>query len=233
MTLYCISFDDVKIYCSHSIEDLTSLVKQNLMIFSLSQFSIDENNKFNDAVYQALRKLYECLFYAKNKYTKENEKVIFSVLHSSHYCIFLYFLSNILFKMQLIELSTKVYLFNKMMNCVDLYYEVELPDIFILDHPLGSVFGRASYKNFFCFSQGCTVGNSKGCYPIINEHVTMFSHSSILGNSHIGDHVILSSHAYVLDECIPPYSLVFGESPNLTIKSINREYFLSLNPFNV
>ena len=41
-------------------------------------------------------------------------------------------------------MSDKLYALNKAMASVDLFYQVELPDIFTFDHPLGSVMGRAS-----------------------------------------------------------------------------------------
>ena len=51
----------------------------------------------------------------------------------------------------------KFYYLNKIMNSVEMFYEVELPSVFCCDHPLGSVMGRARYSDFFYFSQGCTV----------------------------------------------------------------------------
>ena len=50
-------------------------------------------------------------------------------------------------------MSDKLYALNKAMASVDLFYQVELPDIFTFDHPLGSVMGRASYSDYFTFSQ--------------------------------------------------------------------------------
>ncbi len=105
------------------------------------------------------------------------------------------------------------------MNACDLFYEVELPSYFKLDHPVGSVMGRAQYSDGFCFSQNCTVGNNKGIYPIIGKNVRMCANSSIIGNCHIGDNVVLGAGCGVKDEDIPSDSLVFGQSPRLVIKS--------------
>lgn len=52
------------------------------------------------------------------------------------------------------------------MNGCDLYHEVNLPHYFTLDHPVGSVMGRAEYGEGFSFGQNCTVGNNKGIYPV-------------------------------------------------------------------
>ena len=47
----------------------------------------------------------------------------------------------------------------------------------------------------------------------------MFSNSSILGSSHIGNNVDLGAGAIVKNQDIPDDSIVFGESPNLIIKT--------------
>ncbi len=105
-----------------------------------------------------------------------------------------------------------------MLNACDLFYEVELPDIFRLDHPVGTVMGRAKYSDYFLFSQNCTVGNNRGIYPQIGQHVWMCTNASIIGNCIIGNNVIIGANACVKDQNIPDNSIVFGQSPNLIIK---------------
>ena len=114
--------------------------------------------------------------------------------------------------------AEKVYYLNRILNSVDLFYEVDLPRIWMCEHPLGSIMGRARYSDYFFFYQGCTVGGNHGSYPRIKEYVAMFSNSKILGNAQIGSYVIIGANAYVKDEDIPDNCIVFGESPNLTIK---------------
>jgi serine O-acetyltransferase len=88
----------------------------------------------------------------------------------------------------------------------------------MLDHPVGSVMGRAKYSDYFSFGQNCTVGNNHSIYPVIGDHVKMCASSMILGNCTIGNNVIIGAGACVKDENIPDNSLVFGNSPNLIIK---------------
>lgn len=122
--------------------------------------------------------------------------------------------------------AEKVYLLNKALHAVELFYADKLPDIWGAEHPLGSVMGRAKYGDHLFFYQGCTVGGSwvgnKLLYPTLGEYVTMFSNSKILGNSHIGNHVVLAANAYVINCDIPDYSYVYpsidGRNP-LIIKS--------------
>lgn len=103
------------------------------------------------------------------------------------------------------------------MNGLDLFYQVELPEYFTLDHPVGSVIGRGKYSNGFSFGQNCTVGNNK-IYPILGKKFRMCANSTILGNCKVGDNVTLGAGTLVKDQDIPSNSLVFGHSPNLIIK---------------
>ena len=114
------------------------------------------------------------------------------------------------------------------MNSVDWYFELALPDIFGVEHPLGSVMGRANYSDYFFFYQGCTIGGHKGHYPTIGKNVTMYANSSIIGKSIVGDYVTLSIGTIIKDEDIPSCSLVFGQSPNLTIKKKSKAYMEEL-----
>lgn len=66
--------------------------------------------------------------------------------------------------------------------------------------------------------------NGKWVYPKLGNYVTMYANSSVLGSSEIGDHVILSANALVFNEQIPSNSLVFGQSPDLTVKTYTQDY---------
>ena len=150
----------------------------------------------------------------------------FDPWRGSHYAIFLYYLSNSLLRAGHARTGEKVYLLNRALHAVDILHEVALPDVWMLDHPVGTVMGRATYGSHFIFSQNCAVGNISGVYPVIGRGVMMSSRSSILGRSTIGDCCIFGSGALVKDTDIPPFSLVFGKSPNLTIKKRDASYFL-------
>lgn len=118
------------------------------------------------------------------------------------------------------------------MNACDLFYAIDLPEVFMLEHPLASVMGRAQYGNNFFFYQGCTVGGNTGIngntyYPHIDDNVLMLSNSSIIGKSIIGKNVILASGCTIINECIPNNSLVFGKSPSLMIKIKSEKEMLS------
>ena len=160
-----------------------------------------------------------CFSYTKNKYYSCDGETYFNPYQSAQYTIFLYFFSNTVSQETHNRLlADKLYYLNKIMNGCDLYHEVALPDYFTLDHPVGSVMGRAEYGEGFSFGQNCTVGNNRGIYPIIGRNVRMCANSSIIGNCHIGNNVTIGANSGVKDENVPDNCIVFGYSPNLIIK---------------
>lgn len=155
---------------------------------------------------------------SSNKYYSKNGEAYFNPFHSGQYCIYLYYLSRRVYEAGNSILADKVYYLNKIMNGVDMLYAINLPAHFTLDHPVGTVLGKAEYGDGFSFVQNCTVGNNKGVYPVLGKNFRMCAHSMILGNCHIGDNVTLGAGALVKDQDVPSNSLVFGQSPNLIIK---------------
>ena len=150
-----------------------------------------------------------------------------NLYNSVMYCIFLYWYSKGICQASQ-SLGDKVYYLNKALNAVDLFYDIDLPDIWFCEHPIGSVMGRARYGNKFIFYQNCTVGGSIGpnrkdvIYPVIGQNVIMYSYSRIIGNCKIGSNCVLASGTAVINQDVPDNSIVFGQSPNLIIKSNRR-----------
>lgn len=160
-----------------------------------------------------------CFSHTKNKYYSCDGETYFNPYQSAQYTIFLYYFANTISRDTHNRLlADKLYYLNKIMNGCDLYHEVNLPDYFTLDHPVGSVMGRAEYGEGFSFGQNCTVGNNRGIYPVIGQNVRMCVSSSIIGNCHIGNNVIIGANSGVKDEDVPDNCIVFGNSPNLIIK---------------
>ena len=211
-------------YIEHGEGQLFQLIVKQLK--NLFHFNKEETDILHRSFTSALDKVKYSFSFSHNKYYKQNGSIYFNPYQSAQYCIFLYWLSYELgIDSKGSCLADRVYYLNKALNSVDIYHQVRLPDVFFLDHPVGSVIGRADYGMCFSFSQNCTVGNNKGIYPVIGKNVTMNSGSSIIGNCTIEDNVILGAGTLIKDQNIPSCSLVFGQSPSLIIKSRPREYF--------
>lgn len=169
-----------------------------------------------NATFERLERRFSCI---KNKYYSRDGETYFDSLHGCQWTHFLYTLSNEIYRQGgMRSVCDKIYALNRALSSADLFYEVELPDVFTFDHPLGAVMGRAEYSDYFEFSQGCTVGNNNGIYPRFGERVFMMSDSKVIGDCKIGSNVIIGANACVKDQDVPSNSLVFGASPNLVIK---------------
>ena len=196
---------------------------QNLFLFDES----GEGAALDSGLDDALRRTEFCFAHRDDKYYRRNGEVYFNPFHSGQYSIFLYYLSNSVHRLHpgMFTLADRLYYLNKALNGFDLFYEVQMPAIFHLDHPVGAVLGRAVYGDYFFFSQNCTVGNNRGLYPTIGRNVRMMSGSKILGQCVIGNDVIVAANSYVKDTDVPPCSLVFGASPDLSIVRKDEAYF--------
>ena len=213
------------------------IIKHNArdqLIQQLSTFygtlSTEEMQVISNVHSIALERLSFNFSHIDNKYYHNNEQSYFNPLHVTQYTMYLYTISSEIRRKygHMIDLCDKIYGLLKTISSADIYYEVNLPDIWFCDHPQGSVIGRASYANYFSFTQGCTVGNNKGIYPHFEEHVTMFSNSKILGDCHVSNHVIMAANSCIIDTDIPKYSIVFGLYPNPVIHRITEQKFFEL-----
>jgi serine O-acetyltransferase len=205
-------------------DEISKLVSTQLK----SNFGLEvkEESQLKEGVKLALASCEYCFARINSKYFKdENGSVIFNPFHSGQYTIFLYYLSRLMYTKKLCSelLLDKLYYLNRMLNSVDLYYKVELPRVFFVDHPLGSVIGRAKIGNNFSFQQNCTVGNSKGVYPILLDNVIMLTGSSIVGNCQVGSKTIFAAHSFIKDINIPNNSLVVGRYPSHRVIPLNSE----------
>ncbi len=202
----------------------TNISQQDLVYMTTHQLrnffpvSEEESLLMTQIMDRVLQRVEKCFDGTSNKYYHRDGEVYFNPFHSGQYCIYLYWLSRTMYESANSFLADKIYYLNKIMNGCDMFYEVDLPEVFMLDHPVGSVLGRARYSNGFSFGQNCTVGNNNNIYPSIGENVRLCANASIIGNCHIGDNVQIGAYACVKDQDVPANSIVFGQSPNLIIK---------------
>lgn len=201
------------------VEILGMVKKQLSCYFPLDKFEVQALER---AFPLALEKCEHNFSRNSNRYfhSQENQdEAYFNPFHSGQWTIFLYQLSHLLHtKCGGGKLKDKVFYLNKIMNGIDIFYDVSLPDFFTLNHQVGTVLGRANYSDGFSFIQNCTVGENFGKWPTIGKDVCMCAGSSIIGDSVIGDNVLIGANATIKDEVVPSNVVVFGESPNLVIK---------------
>ncbi len=207
-------------------ELITQQISNNFLITS------QEKEDLARCLDPSLVRLTSCFREISNKYySNDHNATIFNPYHSGQHTTFLYFLSCEAAALGKTTLADKIYYLNRMMNGLDLFYHTKLSEVFFMDHPLGSILGRATYGNHFVFNQQCTVGGNHDVYPILGNYVTLFAGASVIGRCQVGNNVFVSAGAYIKDENIPDNSIVFGRSPRLVIKQKPLAYFYEPSPF--
>ena len=177
------------------------------------------------AVDEALRRLTFCFSHVENKYFFVDGAAQFNHLHGDQYAMWLYFLANSLHRQQgPVDICSKLFLLNKALHGCDLFHEVELPDIFLLVHPLGTVLGRGRYGNFLVAYQRCGVGSNRDVFPELGEHVSLRPGSAILGRCRIGSMVQVASESLVLDHDLPDNTLYIGNPGQFRTKPHKTAY---------
>lgn len=206
-------------------------MKTSLTISGLLDYSIDQLRLFfpdKKAIQKNILRKYltlsleraeYCFSKINDKYFCNEEDVIFNHLHSNQYSMFLYFFSNTIFKKGYdISVSTKLFLLNKCLHGIDAFYEVELPEIFMFIHPIGTVLGGGKYANYFLVYQHCGIGSNHDVYPVLKEYVTLRPGSSVLGNCVVEENCTIAANSLLLDMDLKKNSVYMGNPRSYFIK---------------
>lgn len=119
---------------------------------------------------------------------------IFNHLYSDQYLMFLWFLSNSLWRKSANENTlNKLYLLNKSLHSFDCVFDTPLPEVFIIIHGVGTVLGKAKYSDYLAVYHGCTVGQTRGKYPTLGRGVGLGAGASLLGNCNVGDYASIGA----------------------------------------
>jgi len=168
----------------------------------------------------SLDRIEYCFKHINLKYYKEDGVVTFDHLNGDSYSVFLYFLSREIYFRENEVLAAKIYLLNKMMFGLDVFYKVSLPDIFYFSHPVSTVLGGAQYSDYLVVYQGVTVGSdlgksgNEGKYPILGEGLTLLANSTIIGNCNIGNNVTFGVNSLLRNSLIENNKIIVGQWPN-------------------
>ena len=173
---------------------------------------------------EALERTRHCFTGIEKKKFRDGAKAMFNYLHPDHYAMFLYLLSNTVSRRDRANpLAFRLFYLNKVLHSLDVYHDTELPPVFQFMHPLGAILGQATYGNYLCVYQGCSIGaDEDGTFPVLGEHVVLYAKSSVIGRSRIGNNVVIGANTMVLNRDIPDDKLVVGNFPQLEIRENKR-----------
>ncbi len=158
----------------------------------------------------------------------------FSPLHSNQYAVFLYFMANSVWKeLKDIEVASKLFYLNKALNGLEIFYEIEMPEIFCIPHSPGIVLSRAHYANYLVLYQNCTVGRVKPDeLPHFGEGVVLYPNSAVIGKCKIGAKTMVAQGQSVVDADTPGDCVVFNNDGKLTFKQPKfdmMDYFFKMD----
>lgn len=215
-----------------SLRVRSSLDARDLAAYAAGQINamfpdpeVVEADDLMSAVTVALSRLEHCFSHVDNKYFFDGETAVFSHLHGDQYAMWLYLLSNELFRQGgPAATCSKLFLLNKALHGIDAFYEVSLPSVFLLVHPLATVLGRGVYSDFFVAYQRCGVGSNNDVYPSFGRHVTLRPGSAVLGACTVGDHCQIATESLVLDRDLPDHTLYIGGPKTATLKRQDKPY---------
>jgi serine O-acetyltransferase len=155
----------------------------------------------------------------------------FNYLHSSQYCQYIYYLSNTIWRNEKnSSAATRLFLLNKALNGIDLFYEIAMPEVFFIGHSVGIVLAKATYGNHLVLYQNSTVGRHLDQIPVLEDGVILYPNTAVIGRSRVGARSVVSQGVSVVNATVPAGSIAFaGEPPRLTFKpapeTLLSEYF--------
>ena len=155
----------------------------------------------------------------------------FNVLQSSQHTIFLSYLATSLWRTSGDTAApTRLFLMNKALNGIDLFYETLMPPVFYIGHSVGIVLAKASYGNFLVLYQGVNVGRHMDQIPTIGDRVVLYPGSSVVAGAVVEDDCVLSQGVRVIGKRVPAGQMAFAGEPGQLVfrprpDDLLQEYF--------
>lgn len=189
---------------------------------------------------QGLERLENCFKYITfPAYCDQKGQTFFSRYHSDQYAQFLYFFSNSLWKISENKvLCDKLLCLNKALHGIFISYKGNLPDVFFLAHPIGTVLGNADYSDFLVVFQNVTVNTEQDQYgnpaPQLGKGLFLAAGAKIIGNKKIGDRVSIGVDALVYNqEVLDDRVVIRDQSGSVVIKKRKKEKCMAQTYFNI
>lgn len=198
--------------------DLVGFDRESLVRYTAKQVSNVVPDGFDSSVVLAahldetLRRLHTCIN-AVRMWQQDQ----FDPLHSSQYCTFLYFWGNTIWRRTgSTAVPLRLFLLNKCLNAIDCFYEINLPDIFLIGHSVGIVLAKATYGNHLVLYQNSTVGKNHGHAPVLEDGVILYPNTAIIGKCHVASRSVIAQGVSVINRNTEPDAVAF-QGPGRTL----------------
>lgn len=188
----------------------------------------------------ALERVENCFKYITfPAYSNDEGQTFFSHLHSDQYAQYLYFFANTLWKQSENKpLCDKLIFLNRVLNNFFVSYKGNLPDIFFLGHPIGSIIGNAKYSDFLVVFQNVTINTGQSengdLAPVLGKGLFLGAGAKIIGNKRIGDRVSISVDTVIYNQEIPDDKVAITDNQgNVILKERKKEKCMAQNYFRI
>lgn len=224
---------------SLSRNELKNYVESQLDCFFPDKYKM-VGNDIDSAFELGLELLENCFKYLTfPAYCDGEGQTYFSHLHSDQYAQFLYYFSNSLWKTsQNKVICDKLIYLNRVLNNFFFSYKGNLPDIFFLAHPVGTILGNAVYNDFLVVFQNVTINTSADDQgnpaPQLGKGLFLGAGAKIIGNKKIGNRVSISVDTVVYNQEIPDDKVVITDSKGeVIIKNRTKSNCMAQNYFRI
>lgn len=179
--------------------------------------------RIEPALQAALERYEECARHiALPGYSRDGTPYL-NHLHGDQSAMLLYFCANSAWRAGDVHTAEAFFILNKARNGLVCMYDTVLPDVFLLNHTVGTVLGKAAYAPFFVAYHRVTVGTDAGRQPVFGSGVVLYPGSSVIGESIIGDRVTVSAGTGVRNLRVPPDSVVTAGNPQAIVHERKRD----------
>ncbi len=149
----------------------------------------------------------------------------FNHFNSLQYATFLYLLGNEHWRTGVVDsLSDRLFCLNRALNSIDIFYTVEMPEVFFLSHGLSTVLGNAAYGNRLVVFQNVTVGRLGDERPTVGSNVVLYPGAVVTGASVIGHNSVVAAGTVVHGRQVPDNTVAMTRGTALVFKPRERDY---------
>lgn len=214
-------------YTSLNKRELCDYVIKQLETYMPDRYVVDKTI-LEESINIALLKCENCFKHILLPGYRDGDEAVFSHLHMDQYASFIYFLGNTIWeKYHEKTLCDKLLNLNRIVNGFFLSYKCEMPDIFILAHPVGSVIGNAKYSNGLYISQNVTINthvDGNGDIDLeIGEYCFLGAGAKIIGGKKIGNRVSIGVDAMVYNKEIEDDVVVKNMNGKMTFQKREKQ----------
>jgi serine O-acetyltransferase len=149
----------------------------------------------------------------------------FNHFNSLQYASWLYLLGNEQFRRGGHgELAARLFNLNRALNAMDLFYAVQLPEVFFISHGLGAVLGNAQYGKRLVLFQNVTVGRVGNDRPEVGDNVVLYPGAVVTGKAVIGHNSVVSAGTVLHGVHVPDNTVAVQRRGSLELLPLKRDY---------